>query len=546
MPNTPPMLRAAAWCVALLCPTLALAAGAATPSCPVSPPLAAPSVLGAPMERPVRVGDGLSVSSESTGAYDPQAAAARRAAERETFARLLATRQVLQGAAAVTLAISPSQREAIEREPGDGRLRVGTALAIGRAVQFAAAEAGPGDRTAAQGILRMDAAGGTWETEIESPQASALRLQFVDMALAPGVELYVYNDAGQVAGPYLGQGPAGGGEFWSDSVFGDRVRVHLRAPSPAALSASRFTLAHAMHFGSRYRIAEAMRRQYDVGPSPEGGFCGAPVPTCALDAMCALDSNAGLSNAVKAVAHLQFVRGGSAYICTGTLLNSVFAGAEAGAGGDGKPPYLLTANHCISSQSSASSLEAFFHYHTLDCFGTCAWSRVQVSGATLLSTGAAPSRPDFTLLQLSPLPAGSGVVRLGWTTETPQEGWYLLHLSHPEGSPLAYSFRRLRLGNAAVPHCTEAPEPGFLYSGLATQSGEAAGAVASGSSGSAALILTDDYTDVQVVGQLYGHCPSGGDVCDPNADATVDGAFRATFPYVQRFLVESLFADGFD
>lgn len=546
MPNVSWMLRSFLSGAMALC-SLPLLAATGEASCGLATPGGGMPLWAQSPTAPMRSGNGIDVPSERSGDYDPVAAATRRAEESRWFARLLAERPSLAPEPVLALAMPQAQRDAIEHEPGDGRLRVGGAVEIGQVVDFRSIGSRMGERAFANGRLRVDASGARWEIEVESPQASALRLHFTELALAPGVELFVYNDAGQVARLRLPGSDGAGTESWSDGVFGDRVRVQVRADSAAALGNSRFTLAEAMHFGSRYRIAELLRREYEAGPLPAGGFCGAPAPDCTVDAMCALSTNAGLENATRAVAHLQFIVGSGAYICTGTLLNSVFAGAQAGSGdGAGKPPYLLTANHCISSQASASTVESFFHYHTLDCFSTCAWNRVQVSGSTLLATGSAPTRPDFTLLRLSPLPAGSGVARLGWTTEVAQEGWYVLRLSHPEGSPLAYSYRRLRLGNPALPHCAAAPEPTFLYSGLAPTPDEAAGAVASGSSGSPGLIFTDDYSDVQVIGQLYGHCPAGGDVCDPDADSTVDGSFRMTFPYVERFLVERIFANGFE
>lgn len=550
------MNRVAVWAAALLLlPSLALAdAGGA--SCPVASSPAALASLAAAAARPVRHGDGISVASESTGPYDPQAAAERREAERRKFERILEERPVARTTATFAAPITPRQLEAIERDTDGGRLRVGTALAVGRSVDFSrlgAVSAGVEEIAFGNGLLRAGPAAAAWEIEIVSEHASALRLGFRDVDLGPGVELYVYNEAGRVAGPYTGTGPDGSGDFWSEAVFGDRVRVHLRASDAAALKTSRFALAQAMHFGSRYRIAAAEAQRYVVGPAPNGGgFCGIPVPSCTLDGMCALEKNPGLENATKGIAHLQFVDGADSFICTGALLNTAFDGPDVPAGtAAGRPPYLLTANHCIDNPASATSLQAYFHYRTTSCSvsGNCSFDLVQISGATLLTTGAAPAQPDFTLLRLSPLPVGAGLMRLGWSSQPVGEGWYLMHLSHPDGAPLAYSYRRVRLNNTSLPHCTDAPEPNFIYSGFSLPTSnppDAAGAVSSGSSGSPALSFLDDYTDVQVVGQLFGHCPSGGDVCDANADATIDGSFRAAYPFLQRFLVERIYANGFD
>lgn len=536
------------WLVAsLLRAPWAGAADANGAACPVASPKVVASSLASAAANAATLSDGMRLSSESTGPADAQAAADRREAERAEFERILAARPLLPAAPAIQLTITPAQRAAIEQDaPGSGRQKVGTALEVNQSVDFSQLAAGDmkagSSVTIGRGIVvGKGTAGAVWEIELASVGAKALRLQFSGVDLALGVSLYVYNEAGRVAGPYVGKGPDGSGEFWSASVFGDRVRVQLRADRIDALKTSRLVIAKAMHLGARFHIADAIQQQYVSGPSPDDtDFCGAQVPDCYADGMCALQSNPGLANALNAIAHLEFVDGADTYICTGTLLNSSLAGNGT------RPPYLLTANHCISTQPSASSLEAYFHYHTASCNGACTWTLTQINGSALMVTGALPTYADFTLLRLSPIPSGSGLVLLGWTAATVVEGGYLLRLSHPAGAPLAYSLRRKRANNPDLPHCAGASEPTFMYSGLESQSTDAVGAVAGGSSGSAAIVLNDDASDVYVVGQLLGHCPDSGDTCNADTDATVDGAFSASFPYLRRYLVDRIFADGFD
>jgi len=532
---------AAAWLLA--CDTAAAASDA---QCPLAAPQAVAAGLVAAGAGASLEPGGIRVGSESAGAFDAQADIARHEAERVEFERLLATRPLLPAEPALRVAITAQQRAAIEQGAiGAGRRKVGEAVDVGQVVDFSGMDAralASGAVDVAGGVAaRNGAAGASWAIELSSPDATALRLFFEDVELAPGVTLAVYNELGRVAGPYAGRGADGTGSFWSSSVFGDRIVVQVRADDVQALRASRFTVSRAMHFGSGFHVAESARPRYAVGPSPDStDFCGTQVPNCKVDGMCALQTNAGLANIVNAVAHLEFVDGGSAYICTGTLLNTSLAGSGP------RAPYLLTANHCISTQASATSVEAYFRYHTASCNGACNWTLTQVNGSTLLATGAAPNYSDFTLLRLSPIPTGSGLMLAGWASGALVEGAYLLRMSHPEGAPLAYSLRRLRKNNSSLTHCAGAAEPTFMYSGLMTQSSDAEGAVAGGSSGSAAVVLNDDASDVYVVGQLIGDCPDGSDTCNPNANATVDGAFSASFPYLKRFLVDRIFASGFE
>src|SRR5256885_8407232 len=72
-----------------------------------------------------------------------------------------------------------------------------------------------------------------------------------------------------------------------------------------------------------------------------------------------------------------YVKNGAGYLCTGTLLNDKAASGT---------PYFITANHCISSQTVASTLETSWFYRTPSCNSRTLSSanRVLRNGATLL------------------------------------------------------------------------------------------------------------------------------------------------------------------
>ena len=76
------------------------------------------------------------------------------------------------------------------------------------------------------------------------------------------------------------------------------------------------------------------------------------------------------------------------------------------------------------------------------------------------------------------------------------------------------------------------PPCGTLPRGRYHYSKDNLGATEGGSSGSAVVNGSG-----QVVGQLYGACGFNlNNVCDANANATVDGAFASTYPNVSAFL----------
>ena len=112
---------------------------------------------------------------------------------------------------------------------------------------------------------------------------------------------------------------------------------------------------------------------------------------------------------------MNYVKGAGSYECSGTLLNDT---ASSGI------PYFLTANHCISDQTTASTLfTAWFarstacntntvnpNYQTLNTGATLLWTRSAASGAN----GVGPVGTDTTFLRLNSQPP-AGAMYAGWT-----------------------------------------------------------------------------------------------------------------------------------
>lgn len=98
-----------------------------------------------------------------------------------------------------------------------------------------------------------------------------------------------------------------------------------------------------------------------------------------------------LQLAKHAVTKITFQSGIYASSCSGSLINNERQ--------DGTP-YYLTANHCISSTSEASTLIAYFNYENEGCDGTVPLP-LTISGSTLLTTG---EESDYTLLELNSVP----------------------------------------------------------------------------------------------------------------------------------------------
>src|SRR5690606_3174823 len=134
-------------------------------------------------------------------------------------------------------------------------------------------------------------------------------------------------------------------------------------------------------------------------------------------------SDSDLDNKSRATAKMIFIEYGDSYLCSGTLLNNRKAD---------RTPYLLSANHCISSQSVASTLVTQWFYRANSCRGTLSDDTRTLSGGAqmLYSNGDT----DTTLLRLNQ-PAPDGAVFAGWSTDLGGQTWMqpVVGGQHPQG-----------------------------------------------------------------------------------------------------------------
>jgi hypothetical protein len=317
---------------------------------------------------------------------------------------------------------------------------------------------------------------------IKSSGASGIGVHFRDFALADGEEVYVYGTAPNsiVFGPYTNKGPWERGEFWSGTVDGDTVLIELHKRTDE--NAKAFEIFEVSHIFPDLDLR---------------GLSGEPdVLNCEVDASCPSPSPApGIEK--NAVARIVYNIDG-AHECTGTLLNDVAQDHCA---------YFLTANHCVSTQAVAETVQLYWFYQTTSCnSGVLRGWVYQGSGADLLETERSN---DFSLLHLrSNAPGGAAFA--GWTAAAQSTGTRVFGLHHPD----RYSPPDIRSHLRRTSGSIMGTNDNCLLTGLENgyKADWASGAVESRSSGSG-LFTSNDH---KLVGVLS---------CQPNPSACTFGLY---------------------
>ena len=332
--------------------------------------------------------------------------------------------------------------------------------------------------------------GAAWTAEIESPGALGVRVHFTRALLPPGVSLVVYDadEPSEAYGPFTAAGPLGTGEFWAPTVFGDRVAVEVRVAADA-VGSPLVVVADAVQHIYAPRTAEPVPAGTAGGPKSAG--------SCEIDVQC---SSTYASSAAHGVARISFVSGGSTYDCSGALLN------------DNDPttstPWFLTANHCVSTEAEANTVQFYWDYYASSCggFAPSLQSVPQSFGATLAATS---STTDVTLLKITGS-VPSGRTMLGWTSSSSFSGASVVSLHHPSGDIMKISAGSI--------------------SGLQTDFYDvvwSSGVTEPGSSGSP---LFD--SSQQVIGQLWG----GGSSCSSPSSTDMYGRFDQSYPLLKPYI----------
>jgi len=338
-------------------------------------------------------------------------------------------------------------------------------------------------------------AGLLWVGELVVPEAVGVRLEFVAVDMPAGAQLFVYSPLlpERVWGPYEGQGLHGTGQFWTPTTLGERVRIEYFVPLSEVDQAERAVAVAEQTdpYGDPPFVINACQHIYRDPVLESSQREG----TCHNDVTC----YPAWANVAKASAGIGYIDQNALY-CSGTMLATT--------AGD-QTPYWLTANHCISSSSTAQSSEIYWLFQTSTCNGTPP-SIASVPQSAVCTRLSYSSTSDYSLLMVEgTIP--DGLYWAGWSSATVANGTYVTCIHHPGGAYKRISFAT-KVSGAAT---------NFIRADWYD------GPTEPGSSGSG--LFRDDTQ--QLVGQLYG----GPSSC---SDESYDdyGAFATTYSSISSYL----------
>ena len=262
--------------------------------------------------------------------------------------------------------------------------------------------------------------------KVSSPGAAAVRVA-MSLAGAPeGLELR-FQGGGREPGLWTG-GRGRGGRTGRILVTGngrreraDRALFLPKARSLDGASLSLTRLSHLLAAGTDLH-PNRLKTLSQIGNAA----------SCSPNFACVSYPSGALTDASRAVAHLVFTSGSSTYVCTGTMLNSIYAD-----GSSTQIPYLYTAYHCIGNQTEANTLNTWWFFQAATCGSTAVPSGYQVvgGGATLLY---AAYDTDTSFMRLNSAPP-AGAYFAGWNAATVASGTPAMILHHPAGDLKKFS-----------------------------------------------------------------------------------------------------------
>ncbi len=246
-----------------------------------------------------------------------------------------------------------------------------------------------------------------YNVTIESTGAYSINLIFEDVKIPDGAQLSIQSLSSSDTEIINNNVANKSGIIATTLIKGDKVLVQYTEPSEIEETGS-WTITQISHDYTNIL--------------KEGNLLKDGTNNCHKDINCTTEWETEKNSVCKMV--IQGVT-----LCTGTLIANT---------AKNKTPYLITANHCVASNTKALRTVFYFGYENNECGGTNIPKPQTISGASLIAT-APDGKLDFSLLELSQIPPESyNPYYAGWNiSETIDKGVVCIH--HPKGDVKKYS-----------------------------------------------------------------------------------------------------------
>ena len=391
----------------------------------------------------------------------------------------------LAPAVKVTLA-RPAEKAAAAPVEAGGPLRVGDVRPLAKAAD----------------VARWSAVPGGFVAKLVATSEGALGLRVrLDMGTMPGaMELRAVGDDGRIE--TMTVDPRLGPVAWTPWTDGSTQTIELFTP---VLPGS----AHAIGIGA---IAHFTQSPW---ATKAAGFCTLETACAADDATLAPGTAAAMAALDNSVVRMQFMDGGSAFVCTATLINTEKFPAA----------YLLTANHCIDNSTSAATINTRWFS---DSANACPDQALNVQPPKQVGGGAqfvfGNNNVDSTLLLMNESPP-PGATYAAWNPARLATGAAIVSVSHPAGDTSRYAVGNIAGEARFVGYPQEHYEVRF-----------SSGIIEGGSSGSGLFTLSGGQLALR--GILTGttlNQPGGMSCTDPNEFA-IYGRFEIFEPEIDQYI----------
>lgn len=337
--------------------------------------------------------------------------------------------------------------------------------------------------------------------DVRSTDALALRVGLDVSTLPAGATLRFAGDLqpAHVLEVPLSQARAqlSEGLYWSPVTDGDLQSIEIFVPAGQSTKDASLGLPMVSHLLTN--SLEGFNLAKGIGTS---GACNVNV-ICRVGAL-----GQGYVNAKDAVARMVFSEGGSSFTCTGTLLNDTDTSTQV--------PYFYSADHCISNQTVASTLNTFWNFESTSCGSNIQATTTQrTGGATYLYSS---SSTDALLLRLNEAPPASAFFA-GWDANALGNGSAVVAIHHPDADLKKSSLGQKKDQDSEVHYV-----------------GWSSGTTEGGSSGSG--LFTGDANGYFLRGGLWGgtaSCANSGTI--GNTDNTdYYSRLDVVYPNIQQYL----------